>query len=137
MFRRNCGGQMNDNQAICLKCGVETGKGNAFCSNCGSPVGAEAAVCLNCGVAINKSLNSSGLQMKNENYLDGHDKMVIAILCFFFGGIGVHNFVLREKKKGIFKIIMLLCCGVSFILAIIDFIRILIGSYVVDPNKLI
>ena len=132
MFCRNCGSEMNDNQAICLKCGVAAGKGNAFCSNCGAEVAPEAAVCLKCGVAIKDEKDQ-----KNENYLNGQDKIVMALVCFFLGGIGVHNFMMGETKKGIFKIIGVFLCGISSILALIDFIKILMGSYVVDPTKLI
>ena len=133
MFCRNCGGEMNDNQAICLKCGVETGKGNAFCSNCGKSVAAEATVCLNCGVALNRK------KEKNGKYLNGRDKTTMALICFFLGGIGVHNFMLGETKKGIFKIISsIIFCGiVGFILTIIDLVKILGETYVVDPEKLV
>ena len=84
MFCRNCGEAMNDNQAICLKCGVKTGTGNAFCANCGKPVDPNADVCLSCGVAIKNAVNG--------DYLNGKDKIVIALVCFFLGGIGIHNF---------------------------------------------
>ena len=122
---------MNDNQAICIKCGVETGKGNAFCANCGKPVEANADVCLNCGVAI-KDENSNG-----KYDVNGKDKIMMALLCFFLGGIGIHNFVLGENKKGIFRIIMSFVCGIGGILALIDFVKILMGKYEVDPTKLI
>ncbi len=132
MYCRNCGNEMNDNQAICLKCGVATGEGNAFCSNCGKPVAPNAAVCLNCGVAVENGKNG-----KNGKYLNGQDKIVVALVCFFLGGIGVHNFMLGETKKGIFKILGCFLCGISLILSIIDLVKILMGTYVVDPNKLI
>ena len=135
MFCRNCGGEMNDNQAICLKCGVEVGKGNSFCNNCGKPVAPEAAVCLSCGVALKSE--SEKEKAKNEKYLNGHDKIIMALLSFFLGGIGIHNFMMGETKKGIFKIVSAFCCGLGFIFGLIDFIKILCGSYVVDPNKLI
>ncbi len=80
MFCKNCGKEMNDNQAICLGCGVKTGDGNKFCWNCGNAVAENAEVCLSCGVAIKKA-----------------------------GGI----------------------------LALIDLVKIAMGSYVVDPTKLI
>ena len=132
MYCKVCGSEMNENQAICLKCGVETGKGNSYCANCGKPIATEAIVCLNCGVAV-----KTDEKKKNENYLNGQDRMVIALVCFFLGGIGIHNFVLGEKKKGIFKIVGIFLCGISGILALIDFVKILMGSYVVDPEKLI
>ncbi len=125
MFCKNCGEQMNDNQAICLKCGVKTGEGSAFCANCGNALSAGADVCLNCGVAVKKASKGYG------NY----DKMVIALVCFFLGGLGIHNFMLGETKKGIVKIVFSCLCGIGGILALIDFIKILMDKYEVDPNK--
>lgn len=121
---------MNDNQAICLKCGVQTGNGNAFCANCGKPVNPEAAVCLSCGVAI-----TSAEEKKAQEYLGGNDKVTMALICFFLGFIGVHNFMMGEQKKGIMKIVFTFLCGISGILALIDFIKILTNKYEVDPNK--
>ncbi len=126
MYCKNCGEVMNDNQAICLKCGVKTGEGNAFCANCGKEVAANAAVCLNCGVAIKAG---------NGEYLNGKDKIVMALICFFLGGLGIHNFMMGETKKGIVKIVLSICCGIGSILALIDFIKILTDKYVVDPDK--
>ncbi len=126
MYCKNCGEVMNDNQAICLKCGVKTGEGNAFCANCGKEVAENAAVCLNCGVAIKAG---------NGEYLNGKDKIVMALICFFLGGLGIHNFMLGETKKGIVKIVLSFLCGIGGILALIDFIKILMDKYVVDPDK--
>lgn len=125
MYCRACGEEMNENQAICLKCGVKKGEGTAYCSNCGQPMNPAAEVCLNCGVAAKKA---------GEQYA-GQDKMVMALVCFFLGGIGIHNFMMGETKKGIVKIVATCCCGIGCILALIDFIRILTDSYVVDPDK--
>jgi len=127
MFCRNCGEAMNDNQAICLKCGVKTGTGNAYCANCGNAVAPNADVCLNCGVAIKNAVNGE--------YLNGKDKITLALICFFLGGLGIHNFMLGETKKGIVKIVLSLCVGIGGILALIDFIKILTDKYVVDPDK--
>ncbi len=126
MYCKNCGQQLNDNQAICLGCGVKVGDGNAFCSNCGNAVDPNAEVCLNCGVAIKKA---------DDGKLGGQDKMVMALVCFFLGSIGIHNFMMGETKKGIIKIVFAFVCGISGILALIDFIKILLDKYVVDPNK--
>ena len=127
MFCRNCGEAMNDNQAICLKCGVKTGTGNSFCANCGNAVAPNADVCLNCGVAIKNATNGE--------YLNGKDKLTIALICFFLGGLGIHNFMLGETKKGVVKIVLSFCFYIGSILALIDFIKILTDKYVVDPNK--
>lgn len=132
MYCKNCGKKMNDNQAICLKCGVKTGDGKKYCQNCGKEVLENAVVCLNCGVAIKNNVSVS----MNGEY-GGQSKLVIALVCFFFGSIGIHNFIMGETKKGIFKIFMCFCFGISAILALIDLIKILTDKYVVNPNKLV
>ena len=129
MFCRNCGEAMNENQAICLKCGVQAGTGNTYCANCGKPVNPGASVCLSCGVAIKNAVSGNG------EYLAGKDKVTMALVCFFLGGLGIHNFMMGETKKGVVKIILSLCAGLGGILALIDFIKILMDKYVVDPNK--
>ncbi len=126
MYCRNCGQEINENQAICLACGVKKGDGKKYCQNCGKPVEENATVCMNCGVAIKKSGN-----------FGNYDKITIALICFFLGAIGIHNFLLGENKKGIVKIVASFCCGLGEILALIDFIRILVDKYEVDPEKLI
>ncbi len=125
MYCKNCGEMMNDNQAICVKCGVKTGDGTNFCQNCGNPVAPGADVCLTCGVST-----------KKKDELAGKDKLTMALLCFFLGGWGVHNFIMGESKKGIFKIVMTFCFGIGAILALIDFVRILTDKYEVNPDKL-
>ena len=128
MFCRNCGKEMNDNQAICLNCGVKTGEGSAFCSNCGGAVAPGAEVCMNCGVAIKKAGVAGGIDKDN--------KVLMAVVCFFVGGLGIHNFMLGETKKGIVKIVASFClAGLGGLLALIDFIKILMDKYVVDPEK--
>ena len=107
MFCKNCGEAMNDNQAICIKCGVKTGDGNKFCWNCGNTVAENAEVCLSCGVALKKA---------NDN-LAGKDKILIILLLVFLGGLGIHNFIMGETKKGVAKIILSLpgslLCGIG------------------------
>ncbi len=126
MYCKNCGAMMNDNQAICIQCGVKVGGGDRFCANCGKDLPPNAAVCLNCGVAVKKAGD-----------LNGQDKLVMILVCLFLGGIGIHNFMMGETKKGVFKIIMSFCCGIGAIFALIDLIKICMGTYVVDPEKLI
>lgn len=124
---------MNDNQDICIKCGVIVGNGNSYCSNCGGAVGGNSDYCMSCGVAI-KPKKPSGKASASGEYLGGQDKITMALLCFFLGGFGIHNFMMGEKKKGIIKLV-LVWCGISEILALIDFVKILTDSYVVDRDK--
>lgn len=125
MYCKNCGQQMNDNQAICLQCGVAVGVGERFCANCGQPVEAGADVCLSCGVAINKP----------STYLNGQDKVAMALLALFIGGLGIHNFIMGENKKGLLRLILsVLGCGIGGIFGFVDFILILTGGYTVKPD---
>ena len=106
-----------------------------YCKHCGNPVNDDQAICLNCGceTGLGQQQATNG-QQPNTAYLNGKDKIAMALLAIFLGGWGIHNFVLGETKKGIVKI-LLSCCGISAILALIDFILILTDKYVVDPNK--
>jgi len=104
-----------------------------FCKNCGKEINEGADVCLNCGASVGKEETSNLLEKKIGNY----DTLTIALICFFLGGFGVHNFMLGETSKGIVKIALTLCFGIGCILALIDFVKILMGTYVVDPNKCI
>lgn len=126
MFCRNCGSTMNDNQAICLKCGVSVGDGNAYCANCGNAVNPGADVCLSCGVALRKN----GL-----GNLGNQDKVTMALICFFLGGFGIHNFMMGEQKKGITKIVLSFCFGIGGILALVDLVKILTDKYEIEPDK--
>ena len=129
MYCKNCGELLNDNQAVCVKCGVKVGQGNQFCANCGKNIDSNAEFCTNCGVATKKTADG--------NDLNGQDKIVMILVCLFLGGWGIHNFMMGETKKGVFKIIMYFCCGISGILALIDLIKIAMGKYVADPTKLV
>lgn len=128
MYCKNCGEQLNDNQAICVICGVAVGEGNKFCQNCGASVNEEASVCLSCGCAIKKATK------QGEKSLNGKDKTTVALLCFFLGGLGIHNFYMGENKKGVMKIVFSILCGIGGILALIDFIKILMDSYTYNPD---
>ena len=130
MFCKNCGEALNENQAICLKCGVKVGEGDTFCADCGKTVAANADYCMNCGVAIKKG--------GAKDNLNGQDKIVMILVCLFLGGLGIHNFMMGETKKGIFRIVTsFLCFGLGSIFALVDLIKIAMGSYVVDPTKLV
>lgn len=129
-YCKNCGVEINDNQEICVKCGVKVGAGTAFCHNCGKELPENADVCLNCGVGTKKKAAAA-------EDLGGKDKITMALICFFLGGLGIHNFMLGETKKGIFKIVASCCFGIGAILALIDFIKILTDKYEINPEKLI
>ena len=119
MYCKNCVESLNDKQVVCIKCGVQVGEGDLYCSTCGKEVQTGAVVCLSCGCAIKSAKTSL------KNSLNGQNKTTMALVSFFLGGLGIHNFMMGEKKKGILRILLSLCFGLGSILALIDFIKIL------------
>ena len=132
MFCKNCGEQLNENQAICVKCGVKVGEGSTFCPNCGNTTAPGAEYCLSCGVALKKEEKAAA-----GAPLAGKDKVTMIIVCLLLGGWGIHNFMMGETKKGVARIVGTFLCGIGGILALIDLIKIITDKYVVDPTKLI
>jgi TM2 domain-containing membrane protein YozV len=55
-----------------------------------------------------------------------HSKTVLAVLCFFLGGLGVHRFVVGKVGTGL---LMLFTLGGIGIWALIDFVFILTGNF--------
>ena len=127
MYCKNCGEAMDPNQAICIKCGVKTGNGDKFCANCGKEIAPNQDVCMNCGFSVKKPGGN----------LNGQDKIVMILIALFLGGLGIHNFMMGENKKGVFRIIMSLLCGIGYIFALIDLVKIATDTYVIDPEKLV
>ena len=117
MYCKHCGESINPNQAICVKCGVKIGEGNSFCANCGKTINATADVCLECGFAVKKSSDTDD------------NKMMLGIIALLIGGLGIHNFLMGETKKGVFKIIM------SFVCALVDAVKIFGDKYEINPDK--
>ena len=146
MYCTNCGEQMENGQAVCTKCGFAKDTGNKYCGNCGAEVQPQQAMCTNCGCPVNEAKRQADAAQANANdQVGGQDKIVIIIVAVFIGTLGVHNFMMGETKKGLFKLLMSLvggmACGigvaVSLVLTIMDIVKIASGTYVVDPDKYI
>lgn len=71
---------------------------------------------------------------KCEDYLDGHNRIVIALLAVFFGYFGLHCLVMKEGKKAISGLLWTLLFGFGVIVAIIDAVLILAGKYECEPD---
>lgn len=138
MYCKNCGAELNANQAICLECGVKVGDGNKFCPNCGQPVNENQAICLSCGVALKQMQTRGGSSLNDNTGLpEGKDRITAAVLALFLGAIGIHNFYLGETKKGLVRIIASFICGIGAIIALIDLIKLVTGSYTWDPDAML
>lgn len=125
MFCRNCGNQMDNNAAVCVKCGVAVGNGTNFCPNCGKETVPGAAVCTNCGIALAQPVAAS--QQKS--------KLTAGLLGLFLGGWGIHNFYLGNTSRAILQLVLtILSCGVASLWGFIEGILILCGNINTDAN---
>lgn len=97
---------------ICKKCGKEIADDVEFCPECGAKI-----IC--------------------EDMFSGINKIILVLIAIQLGSFGIHNFVLGETKKGIVKIVLTCFCGIGFILALIDVVKIAKGTYKVDPEAFI
>lgn len=66
------------------------------------------------------------LNMSDENHYDGPNKLALALICFFFGALGIHRFIIGKIGTGI---LMLLTGGGFGIWWIIDLIMILTDNF--------
>lgn len=68
--------------------------------------------------------------MENATSNSGPSKMVLALVCFFIGSLGVHRFMTGKVGTGI---LMILTFGGFGLWTLIDFIMILMGKFT-DKN---
>ena len=86
-----------------------------YCPNCGAQIDDKAVICVHCGVA------QPGSDSKSFS-----DWVIVLLLCFFLGGLGVHRFYVGKTGTGVAQ---LLTCGGCGIWVLIDFIQILLGNF--------
>ncbi len=91
-----------------------------FCSSCGERIDSNADRCTNCGVSQTKSII--------DDITNNKSKFIAALLAFFLGYLGVHHFYLGNNKKGFIYLGLCVLFGISWILAIIDGISMLMCS---------
>ena len=60
--------------------------------------------------------------------------VVALLLCFFFGGAGIHRFYLGKIGTGI---LMLITCGGAGIWTLIDFIMLVLGKATDKDGKVV
>lgn len=141
MYCSHCGQKLNDDAKYCFACGSRVASNYTDSRvDTGSRTVSNDSGYRATG-AVSRAYPTDNQYQRNyyepePQYLDGHNPLVIALVCFFLGGIGVHNFVMGEAKKGVLK---LLTCWfyLGIILALIDFIKILAGKYQINPHKFI
>lgn len=125
MFCKNCGNELSDISAVCIKCGVKKGIGNKYCYNCGNTINENCQFCLHCGISL---INNA-----DEN---NKSKVLAGILGIFFGFIGIHRFYLGYIEIGIVQVILyIFTCGLSSLWGFIEGILILCDTCITTDAK--
>ena len=118
-----------------------------FCTNCGAPV-EEGKECAACGNGASKKAAEVKVEEKTTTNTNTNtssepkNKIVALLLAWFLGALGIHNFYLGYKKKGLTQLIICLAgslvCGlgalVAGIWALVDFFMILLGNINTDAD---
>lgn len=116
---------------VCTRCGVPAGTGNRFCPNCGAQTDVNAVFCVKCGAGFVPVQNAMPPGVEQKSKLAG------ALLAFFLGSLGVHNFYLGYTSKAVTQLLIsILSCGalavVSQVWAIVEGVQILTGTINTD-----
>ncbi len=137
MYCRNCAAPIVQGASNCQNCGTAVGMGLNYCHNCAEPTPAGVAVCPRCGVSIIPPAGAPGYAAPAAQ----KSKIAAALLAFFLGTFGVHNFYLGYTNKAIWQLLLGTvgaCLGVgpfiSGIWGIIEGVQILTGSIATDAN---
>lgn len=119
MYCKNCGAELNENQAVCLKCGVTVGKGEKYCANCGNEVLLESEFCTSCGATLKKR---SALNTKNIKPTNLVTAIILSVVTCGFYAIywfikltnEMNQIVENEKDTsgGIAFLLDLVTCGI-------------------------
>lgn len=111
------------------------------CPECNFKISDQSLSCPKCGRPLNNMNNAFGRfpSPNSETYnnsiiISSKSRLAAALLCFFFGFLGVHRFYVGKNISGV---IMILTFVISLFLSlipitiwcIIDFIIILCGSF--------
>lgn len=127
MYCRNCGTAIDDKAVVCMHCGCRPLDGNKYCPNCGAMTTEKQIICLNCKCQLENLETRAQKEVKESKC----NMYIAAILAFFLGAIGIHDFYLGYTKNGIIKIILTITgigAVASEIWAIVDFVNILTGN---------
>ncbi len=117
----------------CRQCGEEVSENDKFCPKCGARLDGEN----NFSDDLNRVIHP---KVKDEFNVSPKSRAVAAILaCPFFIGLGllgIHLFYIGNTKRGLAYLLLVLLLGwliipaiIVFVLALIDFIKILSGDY--------
>lgn len=110
-----------------------------YCKYCGREIEDNATFCPYCGKSLSNESNMSSdlkniVYPKDDGNVSPKSRLVTLLLCFFLGGVGGHIFYAGKIGAGV---LMLVFCwtGIPAIIAFINFIMILCGTFTDDSGK--
>ncbi len=141
MFCKNCNRELLADEKICTQCGAPAGKGQNYCQNCGTYTPPETTNCPRCGAFVKTEeppafVPQFHYQPPKPVTQYPKSRLAVGVVAALFGSLGLHNFYLGHKGRGIAQLVLTLCglftLGLttiaSSIWAIVEAIMILSGS---------
>ena len=95
MFCRNCGTELGYKEDPCKKCNYKRGFGVDYCPECGAATEARARKCPECKATL--------FVMRNTK---PRRRALAALIAFFVGFLGLHNFYLGYMRRGLTQLII-------------------------------
>ncbi len=93
------------------------------CTYCGKKISYTDRYCPNCG-----SFNEQYSESKLDDF-SLKERTTAGILGIFLGFIGIHNFYLKQKNKGLIKLILSLIGIIAFFISL----AIMFSATIIDP----
>ena len=134
MYCRNCGKQLIGSPELCMDCGAKPLSGENHCNACGAATNALTEMCVKCGARLKKTSTETGTSTKS--------RLVLTLLAFFLGELGVHRFYVGKIGTGIGMLVLAIVgwatiwigigfipLGILWVWNLIDFILAIAGKF--------
>lgn len=150
MFCKNCGHNIENENATCPNCGYTEEYGPKFCHHCGAKLAPAQPYCGTCGVMIAGPPKQEPVEAQADVVpveskpntppkKEPKSKLAAGLFGILFGAFGVHNFYLGHTGRALAQLLItLLTCGfgaiVTYAWGLIEGILILTGSIKEDGD---